>query len=506
MNVEPFEVMLFSSANLFRALHNEWCTPDEVAVQARAKYLLGYLTDIGAKTIVVENEYTDGDYLEDFASYYVRCHERYDRRCKRLHFFSAKITAEILRALCLNTAEPAVSASFVSSYLGFVVARPLPSAIVGRTLLKTYPPDAGRRQYTVLRRYPANLFGIQLEIESLPYQEQDSVLAACATVSLWCAFHKTAELFGTPAPRPAAITRAANRFGHRGRPVPSHGLRIEEMCHAVSDVGLEPELVECQGHVPLVSLAYAHLRMGLPVILVLRIESRGLHAITLTGFSRLKTRVHKQEVVGGAACIPMVGLRINEFYGHDDQIGPFAKIVVGRSASGPPVVFTGSWVDEATGKPLQLEPIAALIPVYNKIRVTFLDVQEWLTRLNAVLGIVVSDPAENMEWDVALVLSNAFKSETLVSSLSAEMRQHLLFSPQPRFLWRAILRVMGTEAVELVFDATDMARSFPLREAIWRNAGFAGAAKALCSAPAMQPSLEEALTSRFLTFLKSSLS
>jgi hypothetical protein len=138
----PFEVLQFSSANLFRALSNEYCQPDELATQLQSKYLYGYLAAIGAKTIVVEHKYTDGDDLEDFASYYVRCHTRYERCCKRLHFFGEELTDHTLRNLIQNGVSSENGDSIRKSYLGFVVARPLPSAIVGRTLLKTYPWSA----------------------------------------------------------------------------------------------------------------------------------------------------------------------------------------------------------------------------------------------------------------------------------------------------------------------------------------------------------------------------
>ena len=207
---EVFEVRPFSAPALYDALSTERCTPEEVAAQGRAQYLFGYLKDLGAQSILIERDYTDGDYLEDFAAYYVRCFQKYEKRCSRLHFFGSKLSEEDIVALAQGTAAEAKIEELKLSYLGFVVARPLPNAIVGRTLLRTYPPDNGRRHYTVVRRYVANVLGLEFMVESLPFQEQDTVLAACATVALWSAFQKTSELFGTPAPRPATITRTAN--------------------------------------------------------------------------------------------------------------------------------------------------------------------------------------------------------------------------------------------------------------------------------------------------------
>lgn len=499
-----FEVVPFSSANLFRGLSNTWCEPDEVAAQARADYLLRYLDALNARTLLIEYDYTDGDYLEDFASYYVRSFRNYDRRCKRLHFFAADFSQDVFLRLIKAQLDSGQQSDIVQSYLGFVVARPLPSAVIGRTLLKTYPSDNGRRHYTVLRDYKATLFGTEFPIRSLPYQEQDKVLAACATVALWCAFHKAAELFGTGAPRPAAITRSGSRIGHRGRPVPSKGLRVEEMCAAISDLGLEPELIDCEGYdVPWVSLAYAHLQMGLPVIAVVRLPNRGLHAITLTGFSLKPQRAHAKEAVIGGTAIPMTGLRIDEFYGHDDQIGPFAHLEVHSAAGSAPDYFSGSWKDPSTGQFLRLQPMALLVPIYNKIRVTFRNVVEnWLTRLDSVLLAIIGTVSR--EWDVRLTTTNEFKRDVRNEPTLVD-RETVLLTPQPRFLWVATLTVGGTPVVKVLIDATDMAPSFPVVKVLWMDEGFHDTVKILLSAPQMVSALSDALTPRFLTFLRSSL-
>jgi hypothetical protein len=264
MPFHAFDVYEFSPANLYKALANKRLLEDEVAAQSRARYLYGYLRDIGAKTIVVEYDYTDGDYLDDFAAYYVKCFATYERRCKRLHFFSIELNRSRLNRLIKVAAFTKREKLIRKAYLGFVIARPLPDAIVGRSVLATYPDDGGRRNYSCTKEYHANLFGNELPVQSLAFQEQDTVLAACATVSLWCCFHKTAELFGTPSPSPAAITRAATHFIHHARPIPSHGLAVLQICNAIEHVGLEPEVIHVKKNVPLISLIYGYLKMGLP--------------------------------------------------------------------------------------------------------------------------------------------------------------------------------------------------------------------------------------------------
>lgn len=498
------QVLVYSSANLFAALSNKHRSQDRVAEHEGAQYLYRYLSDLGAQTIVVEPEYTDGDYLEDFAAYYVRCFEPYERLGTRLHFFAVALTEEQVSRLILRECSVDECDSITRSYLGFVVARPLPSAIIGRTVLAVPDADGGRRHYPVLHECHANFFGIDLTVLSLPFQEQDRVLAACATVALWSAFRQTAKQFGTAAPRPAEITRLASAGVHRGRAVPSSGLSLDEMCHAVSEVGLEPEFVDCRGtNLPVASLLYAYLCAGMPVILIVDVEKVGLHAITLVGYSMQPSRVRAAERIDGHLVLPMRGLRIDRFYGHDDQIGPFARLEVVQVAPADPITFRGSW-KTGSGAPAVLTPHSVLVPLYNKIRLTFIHCAQWLERLTRVVSAII--PAtEDFEWDMRLTTTNAFKREVASLTLDTVHRERLLRKPLPRFLWRATLSVRGAETLDLLFDATDIPGSVALQELIWRDVNFKAAMEVVLRSPAMQASLTECLTAPFLAALKKDL-
>jgi hypothetical protein len=51
--------------------HNsEGCTERK----SHLTYFDEYFTEIGTKTVLIEETYTDRDYLEDYAAYYARCH------------------------------------------------------------------------------------------------------------------------------------------------------------------------------------------------------------------------------------------------------------------------------------------------------------------------------------------------------------------------------------------------------------------------------------------------
>jgi hypothetical protein len=94
-------------------------------------------------------------------------------------------------------------------------------------------------------------------------------------------------------------------------------------------------------------LIYSHLALGLPVILLAHVEGAG-HVITLIGYSLRPAKVLPHEVAPGQTSIPLRGLRIDKFYGHDDQFGPFGRLAIGPSATvGPavyPVTLKGAWI------------------------------------------------------------------------------------------------------------------------------------------------------------------
>jgi len=467
MEAPPYEVMPFNQDKFLDAVRSSFMTRAQVESHEGADYLQRYLSEIGAKTMVVENDYTDADYLDDFANYYVKSYVRYERHCRRLHFFSIAFDEKGFLSEIVN--RSAASEEFLHSYLGFIVARPLPSAIIGRTVIQTYDSDGTRRNYPTTKQYSAHLFGCELTVNSLAFQEQDTVLAACATVALWSAFQKTSALFETSASTPAQITRAATSAVYSSRPLPSRALRLEQMARAVRAVGLEPEVTSAGPHVPIMSLIYGYLQLGVPVVLILDVEGDG-HAVTVAGYSLNETpALTREDWVDPTPPLRRVGLRMDELYVHDDGVGPFARIKVlerpEKVAKKFAVYFEGDWKG-ASGNAACLEPRAIIVPVYHKIRLTFMDLQDWVNQFNTIAELEMKD-FDKVEWFFALTDTNDFKVAVKLSSLPTAIRRNVLLRELPRFVWTATLAVAGEAAVQLVFDATGMTRSLPVLEVLY---------------------------------------
>lgn len=463
-------VVPYSIATLIRLLaEKSKNTVEVVKAKLHSTYFEEYFANIRAATIVIEDEYVDRDFLEDFAAYYVRCFHPYDRYCSRLHFFGLEFDEREFDLLLRGAPEKVSAKALNDSYCGFIVVKPLPETIIGRTCLKKYPDDGGRRHYPITRKYDANLFGQKITVDTLAYQEQDRVAAACATSALWCAFQGTGILFQHTLQSPVEITKVAvSQSPIETRSLPNEGLSAAQMGHAIRSVGLEPLLVKVENIDVLKTTVYAYLNGGIPLLLLINLvglEKPGKHAVAVTGYSL----GHPSPSPSGKTGFVTMASRINKLYVHDDQVGPFARMemdgVTVKDASGTDwMSLSTSWPD-ASGMMggVRAVPESVIIPLYHKIRIPFatihddiLHFDEFVTQAFALAG----PPSIRLQWDVRLTTAGKAKSEIAEPGypVPPEVRRSFLLKNMPRFMWRATGECQGSPVLDLFFDATDIER------------------------------------------------
>jgi hypothetical protein len=466
------EVFSFSAESFCKSITPHLERHTDLSQKKHISYLHAYLSELGCKTIVVEKEYVDKDYLDDFSEYYVKCFHQYERFCKRIHFFNLSFDAQQFATLLRNETGANILSkeSLNKSYLGHIVVKPLPEAFVGRTCLVTYPTGDGSF-FPTLRTYDVNFFGIDLTFSSLAFQEQDTVLAACATSALWSTFHKTSEIFRTNLPSPAGITRsAANHFLLKSRSLPSQGLNVFQMCQAIRDVGLEPELRDCSKVDEFMGLVYGYLKFGIPVILIVDLmassgRSIGRHDVTVVGYNDPKDK----EISLPPTNVPLFAHRIQKLYVHDDQIGPFSRILFDHPNR--PKNIQTDWVCPLSGKSLVVEPKAVIIPVYHKIRITFENVMMLVRKIHACLKLTLKRIP--FTWDVYLSDVRDVRTSHFDSGILApDERLRLLVKNYPRFLWRCSLHMGNMTLMEILIDATDIARSSFIFDIVFTEMSF----------------------------------
>lgn len=363
------------------------------------------------------------------------------------------------------------------------MVKPLAQTFVGRTCLRTYPTEANGRHFPALREYEVNLVGAVLTVKSLAYQEQDAEVARCATAALWSAFQGTAKKFGHPVPTPVEITKnAVSIHSYQSRTLPAKdGLSLEQMGDAIRKTNLEPYFTDVSERTHLQAEAYAYLRAGVPALLVVSLvdtkdklkaarprgQFEGRHAVALSGY-----HLSNQPALPiGNTSISLRATRIDKFYAHDDQIGPFARMVLPATGQtyewddeyGDPkktyYLETSWWGESEELGSMYAVPETLIVPLYPKMRVTFKEALAGMKEFDsAILSIAslghIKLPSP-FEWDLFLTTGSEFKAEMLAgASLTGGYARELLTQSMPKFLWRAIAYHGVTPVIELLFDAT----------------------------------------------------
>lgn len=502
-----YHVRSYAIAELRAAVEQHSRAPlFRIQAKLQLDYIDSYLRALNCSKILIEEDYIDGDYLADYAGYYVRCFGAYGRRCVRLHFFSCELNEQLLRDLLKGRPATSFTATLAQQhYLGFMVVKPLPQTMIGRTCLRTYDMIDGR-DFPNVRPYHVNLFGIELTVKSLAFQEQDRVAAACASNALWTAFQGTGLLFQHNIPSPFAITRlAVDEQPTEGRNFPAHaGLSDLQMAGAVRGVGLDPLFLNIADNWWLRATTYAYLRAGIPIIWLgwvcsqlpepveqdyLTVDtvtptggSHGGHAATVVGY-RLN---HKNPPLPEPDTNTLLRAgRIDKIYLHDDNVGPFARLDVKESdlAVHPEgharKVFHGwlrcQWPTGSSGRSYITDRV--LVPLFTTIRIPFHAILSAILPFDATLETLRQydkvNIQERIEWDVYLSTSNQYKSECLGSDILNETeREDLLLTALPRYLWVATIYEGEARKVDLLFDSTDIEQGLNLLKIVAYDTTF----------------------------------
>ena len=327
-------------------------------------YLERYISELQAKSVLREPKYFDRDYLAEFASFYSVSSKGYPNICERLHFFSEKVSRRTL--IAASGGSPRALKRLQGAYLGFIVKRPIPAAPLGRTVLKWYPDkfaETTPRVPASSRKNFVHIAGVELYVEGLAWQQQDSGVGACATVSLWSMLQSSAFDDHHAIPTTADITQAAHKRHSFGtRMFPSKGLNIIQVYEVINERDLVPLITEgdvkdTQGRTigfskdRFASTCAAFIRSGYPVLIVgrLRTSDGGVgHAICNVGF-----RSHIPSA-GDSSTPDLAESNIEFLYVHDDNLGPNVRVRIN--------VDTEFIQDDSKNEAMDPKPVVSLHP------------------------------------------------------------------------------------------------------------------------------------------------
>ena len=484
MSNNLFEISPFNLSNFLKCLENDnqLLEPNTVKSKRQTDYLYNYLksSELDCQTIVIEYEYVDVDFLDDYVEYFAKCFYPYNRFCKRLHFFSNQFSESEYQDIL----EKKISdEDLKNGYLGYIVIKPIPYNIYGRTCLKNY--NVGETRYfPASRQYNVHLHGINLTINSLAFQEQDNVVGACATTALWSCLHGVNDKFHLHIPTPIKITQFAfenTEMDSRG--MPNHeGLTLAQMIRATNKVGLEAEVYKVKESIDFFKLAiYSYLSFKIPIVLlvnlveqkqeangIIEVKSKGLHALTVSGYNLNDSSIPFSEDFS----MNLTAMRIDKIYLHDDQVGPFArsefvsKPFIGKGINAK-YALKAPWWDKLGVESEHYYIIESiLIPIYHKIRMNLNEViyivRLRLNRMKSDILKMSDNHADNIDklksiyFDITLQTVVNFKEFIYnEKQINKETKLKCLSMNYPKYLW--IVKIMITKQIKtiMVFDATD---------------------------------------------------
>ncbi|WP_394823023.1 hypothetical protein [Pendulispora albinea] len=450
-------------------------------------YLRCYLHDLHVRWLLVEANYFDRDYLAAFKAFYGESARGYINVCRRVSFFTDGMcsSSAAFRGLLEEAAGGAqqACAALQECFKGFTVLRPIRTSL-GRTVLGWYPDDRPgvlSRVVAPCRDYEINIAGIRLTVEGLAWQQQDSAVAACATVGLWSMLQSSAFRDRVAFPTTAAITESAHRTASLGERVfPSSGLYNHHLLEAIKEQGLEPLLIEGDindGDQPVFSMTrFAStvamlLRSGFPILLVGKRGKEG-HVVCAVGCRpksppKLKCGYFEEE--DGA---------LENLYIHDDALGPNVRFALREGAAGEVVLFPHAPEPRSAVRPVvdptnnvdEFVPRHMAVAVVRELRLLPDLLHEKALEIAKdisveVSGIQGSSPTvPGVHFSLLLVRLADYLGQILARSVTAgkplaRARLALVERIAPLSLYLAVVRLSmaGRPTMDVLYDTSDAA-------------------------------------------------
>ena len=459
----PYCVLPFSKENFYDIIQKTTlATIERINNKLQLDYIYLYTAErMKAKTIIVEGNCIDKSYLEDYSAYYVKCFKKYQREVNKIHFFKNEFTKDDFENILNNKDEKGIK-ELKDNYIGYTTIKKLPDTFIGTTCLRSLDAE-GHRHFATLRKYKVNLFGIDLEIEALAYQEQDSTVCACATSSLWSIFHSTGKLFQHPIPSPVEITKmATDQASSDTRIFPNKSLNLKMIAQGIKNIGLEPYKIQIEDLNTLKASIYAYLRANIPMLMgfsLLNINTNELmqvgHAVAVIGYNMPNDETDSENL------FKLKAYNINKIYVHDDQVGPYAKMVMLNGADNlNPILSTSFGKNVQTGQESYISiPFALSIPLYKNIRIPFNNILRHTHTFNKIINYCAETCKLNwdFEWDIFLQSREQLKSNILKNEHNMiNNPSNILTKSLPSYVWCCDIILNKNIVLKVLFDATDI--------------------------------------------------
>lgn len=215
--------------------------------------------------LIIERNYVDKVYRDSYYTYYASKRTHYGKDAIKLSFFSeedGEITLDMFRHKD--------KVSFLENhYRGFIVLRPTPPYIVGRSAIA---PNllANNTFKTCLAYIPSTAMGLKVSVQAFPFSSQDTETISCAETMIWALM----EYYGNKYPEysPVLPSKILNILKQNivERQLPSSGLSVESMSYLLKECGFGPKLYSREEFAAdFNQLLSCYVESGIPIIVAL---------------------------------------------------------------------------------------------------------------------------------------------------------------------------------------------------------------------------------------------
>lgn len=423
--------------------------------------------------LLAETSYVDKVYRDSYYHYFSSKLVPYKRDCVRISVFEGEIVESDFR-----TEEGKRKAQ--NNYRGFFIIRPTEPQIIGRNLIS--PKVLKQRGFLCcMAEVDVTVNSLKVCVNGFPHSSQDAETITCAETTIWAIM----EYFGNKYPEykpvlPSTIITALNKMSFE-RQIPSQGLNIQQMSFALKEFGFGTRIYSRSYGSDFENLLSIYVESGIPIILGIdnfnkhgdighalicigreAISETEIDAISATSFDdpELKAKAAARRIV----FYDWESIRVKYIF-IDDNYPVYQK-----SDFKTPVDY---YNDTEWSK---CEINHFIVPLYPKIYLEAYEAKNYVYRF---LTSEFSPIPTNCEVLIRFFLasSRTFKdSLSLNEHLNEDVKEILLESPMPKFIWVAELsskqEIKEGKAKGLVLlDATEanLSYNYPLIAAYFNN-------------------------------------
>jgi hypothetical protein len=373
--------------------------------------------------ILVEFPYVDKVYRDSYYSYFSTKLNHNVKDCIRISIFDSKITYSQFRN------EKSIN-RIRKKYLGFIVLRPTPPNITGRSVISP-------RAFKVIDfncctvDVPTTVNSVKMKVNGFPHSSQDTETITCAETTLWACMEYFGFKYSDYKPiLPSQITNILGKVSYE-RQIPSKGLTILQISSALKEFGFGSKVYHSSQYPDNFSTIYStYIESGIPVIVGLAKNNSPGHAILGIGREILgEEHIEKcglTKTLQGNIQVYDLDSITKKFVFIDDNFPPYQQ-----SLFDSPCQYYNDpdW---------QMKRINCfVVPLYSKIYLEAFEAKNFVYDLLS-LSLIKSLPNSAIALRFYLASSRSYKDWIASSSgMTAYLREIILNTAMPKFIWVA---------------------------------------------------------------------